>query len=191
MGRRRRPPRPRGSSTASSNARRLGGWPADRAGEVRFLGRVDGDLTADRETVSAVARVIRELRPEVVLGHDPWKRYRLHPDHRAAGLLVCDGIVAARDPHFFPEHGIAHHRPSALLLWEADEPNHIEDVTRHASPPSSTRSKPTRASSRRRCTPATPASSTPSDAGSAARLAELGAPFEVEAGEIFRLMTDL
>ena len=56
---------------------------------------------ADRETVSAVVRVIRELRPEVVLGHDPWKRYRLHPDHRAAGLLVCDGIVAARDPTSF------------------------------------------------------------------------------------------
>jgi LmbE family N-acetylglucosaminyl deacetylase len=24
---------------------------------------------------------------------------------------------------------VAHHRPSALLLWEADEPNHTEDVT--------------------------------------------------------------
>ena len=76
-----------------------------------------------------MARVIRELRPEVVLGHDPWKRYRLHPDHRHAGWLVCDAIVAARDPHFFPEHGLAPHRPSALLLWEADEPNHVEDVT--------------------------------------------------------------
>ena len=79
--------------------------------------------------MAEVARVIRELRPEVVLGHDPWKRYRLHPDHRHAGWLVCDAIVAARDPHFFPEHGLAPHRPAALLLWEADEPNHAEDVT--------------------------------------------------------------
>ena len=99
------------------------------AGEVRFLGRVDGELDNDLATRSDVVRVIRELRPDVVLGHDPWKRYRLHPDHRHAGLLACDGVVAARDPHFFPEHGIAHHRPSALLLWEADEPNHVEDVT--------------------------------------------------------------
>ena len=30
--------------------------------------------------------MIREVRPDVVLGHDPWKRYRLHPDHRHAGL---------------------------------------------------------------------------------------------------------
>jgi LmbE family N-acetylglucosaminyl deacetylase len=107
-------------------ARRLAGA---GAGEVVFLGRVDGELESDRTTRGDVARVIRQLQPEVVLGHDPWKRYRLHPDHRHAGWLVCDAIVAARDPHFHPEHGLAPHRPSALLLWEADQPTHAEDVT--------------------------------------------------------------
>jgi len=97
-------------------------------GEVRFLGAVDGELANDRPTRSLLARHIRELRPDVLLGHDPWKRYRLHPDHRAAGFLVCDALVAARDPHFFPEHGSAPHRPSALLLFEADEPDHAEQV---------------------------------------------------------------
>ena len=61
--------------------------------------------TAIWPTRGEVARVIRELRPDVVLGHDPWKRYRLHPDHRHAGLLACEGIVAARDPHFFRDQG--------------------------------------------------------------------------------------
>lgn len=98
-------------------------------GEVVFLGHVDGELASGLAERAEVARVIRLLRPDVVLGHDPWKRYRLHPDHRNAGLLACEGIVAARDPHFFPEQGIAHHRPSALLLWEADDPDHGEDVT--------------------------------------------------------------
>jgi LmbE family N-acetylglucosaminyl deacetylase len=107
-------------------ARRLSGA---NAGEVRFLGHIDGELDSTLDVRGAVAKVIRELRPQVVLGHDPWKRYRLHPDHRHAGLLACDSIVAARDPHFFREHGIAHHRPDALLLWEADEPDHVEDVT--------------------------------------------------------------
>ena len=100
----------------------------ERAGECRFLEYVDGELDSDLDARGRVARVIRELRPDVVLGHDPWKRYRLHPDHRHAGLLACDGIVAARDPHFYPEHGIAHHRPDVLLLFEADEPDHVEDV---------------------------------------------------------------
>lgn len=97
-------------------------------GAVVFGGATDGELENDRPTRSALARAIRELRPDVLLGHDPWKRYRLHPDHRAAGFLVCDALVAARDPHFFPEHGIAHHRPDALLLFEADEPDHAEPV---------------------------------------------------------------
>lgn len=107
-------------------ARRLAG---PSAGDVVFLGEVDGELDSTLALRSAVAKVIRELRPQVVLGHDPWKRYRLHPDHRHAGLLACDAIVAARDPHFFKEHGIAHHRPETLLLWEADAADHVEDVT--------------------------------------------------------------
>ncbi len=98
-------------------------------GEVVFLGHVDGELESGLAQRAAVAAVIRRLRPSVILGHDPWKRYRLHPDHRHAGLLTCEGIVAARDPHFFPEQGLAHHRPSVLLLWEADEPDHAEDVS--------------------------------------------------------------
>ena len=107
-------------------ARRLAG---DRSGECRFLEYVDGELDSDLVARGRVARIIRELQPDVVLGHDPWKRYRLHPDHRHAGLLTCDGVVAARDPHFYPEHGIAHHRPDRLLLFEADVANHVEDVT--------------------------------------------------------------
>jgi len=98
-------------------------------GEVVFLGVTDGELDNDRATRSELARWIRLLRPDVLLGHDPWKRYRLHPDHRAGGFLVCDALVAARDPHFFADHGLAHHRPDGLLLFEADEPNHAEPVT--------------------------------------------------------------
>jgi LmbE family N-acetylglucosaminyl deacetylase len=95
-------------------------------GRVRFLDVVDGELVNDIDTRREVCRVIREVRPDVLLGHDPWRRYRLHPDHRAAGFLTLDALVAARDPHFVPELGIEPHRPAALLLWEADLPNHVE-----------------------------------------------------------------
>ena len=103
--------------------------PPDR---VLFLGRVDGELVDDEATRREVARVLRTVRPQVVLGHDPWRRYRLHPDHRAAGFLTLDAIVAARDPHFFGDLGLAPHRPDALLLWEADAPNHVERAGEHA-----------------------------------------------------------
>jgi LmbE family N-acetylglucosaminyl deacetylase len=98
-------------------------------GEVVFLSRIDGELVDDLPTRGEVAAVIRRLQPDVVLGHDPWKRHRLHPDHRAAGFLTVDGAVAARDPHFFREQGLPHHRPDELLLFEADVADHVEDVT--------------------------------------------------------------
>jgi LmbE family N-acetylglucosaminyl deacetylase len=95
---------------------------------VVFLDNVDGELGSGLTERAEVCRVIRETQPDVVLGHDPWKRYRLHPDHRHAGFLAVEGIVAARDPHFFPEQRLASHRPTALLLWEADEVDHVEAI---------------------------------------------------------------
>lgn len=109
-------------------SRALGG-----AGEVVFLGAEDGRLDPGLVIQEQLALWIRRLRPDVILGHDPWKRYRLHPDHRAAGFLLTDALVAARDPHFFPDHfhhepQLKPHRPRTLLLWEADEPDHVEDI---------------------------------------------------------------
>jgi LmbE family N-acetylglucosaminyl deacetylase len=101
-------------------------------GEVVFLGWPDGELGSGLRERGEVAYWIRRLRPEVLLGHDPWKRYRLHPDHRHAGFLTVDGVVAARDPHFFPEQPFEQHRPAALLLFEADEPDHVEEADAEA-----------------------------------------------------------
>ena len=97
------------------------------ASSVEFLDLVDGELTAGLAERAAVCEAIRRLRPDTVLGHDPWKRYRIHPDHRRAGELVLDGVVAARDPHFFPDRGAAH-RPERVLLFEAEVVDHVEDA---------------------------------------------------------------
>jgi LmbE family N-acetylglucosaminyl deacetylase len=105
-------------------ARALGG-----SAEVTFLRWPDGELESGLRQRWQVCAAIRRTRPDVVLGHDPWKRYRLHPDHRNAGFLVTDGIVAARDPLFFPEQAWPPHRPTTLLLFEADEPDHLEEVS--------------------------------------------------------------
>jgi LmbE family N-acetylglucosaminyl deacetylase len=80
----------------------------------------------------AVARLVRTVRPDVVLGHDPWRRYLLHPDHRAAGLLTVDGVVAARDPLYAPAlaaEGLAAHRPHTVLLFGTDTPDELVEVT--------------------------------------------------------------
>lgn len=104
----------------------LGGH--DPVADVFFLDWPDGELEAGLRQRAQICDVIRRTRPDVVLGHDPWKRYRLHPDHRNAGFLVTDGIVAARDPLFFPEQSAAAHRPTTLLLFETEDPDHAEDI---------------------------------------------------------------
>ncbi len=96
-------------------------------GAVHLLDAVDGELETDAGMRRRVCEVLRASRPDIVLGHDPWKRYRLHPDHLHAGRLAIDGIVAARDPHFFPDAGVPH-RPEMLLLFEAEVVDHLEDV---------------------------------------------------------------
>lgn len=95
---------------------------------VIHLDHVDGELEHTRSLQEEVCRLIRQVRPEVVLGHDPWRRYMLHSDHRAAGWGLIDGVTAARDHLFFPAQGLEKHRPSAMLLWQADAPDHWEDI---------------------------------------------------------------
>ncbi len=111
---------------ADAAARALGAAP------VHFLGAVDGELEVTMALRLAVARLVRVVRPDVVLGHDPWRRSLLHPDHRAAGLLTVDGVVAARDPLYAPElaaEGLAAHRPHTVLLFGTDAPDELVEVT--------------------------------------------------------------
>jgi LmbE family N-acetylglucosaminyl deacetylase len=59
------------------------------------------------------------LKPTLVFSHDPWKQYMWHPDHRAVGFAVLDGLVSARDHSFGARPdaaGIDSRRPEALML---------------------------------------------------------------------------
>ena len=99
------------------------------AAEVVMLGHVDGELQYTPELRTEMCRLIRTNRPNVLLTHDPWRPYELHPDHRATGWSVIDGLVSARDPLFEPEMGIAPHRPDHLLLWKPQEADTWLDIS--------------------------------------------------------------
>jgi LmbE family N-acetylglucosaminyl deacetylase len=165
-------------------ARRLAAGRSDSIGEVHFLGQVDGELDSGLAARAEVAKIIRLCQPEVVLSHDPWKQYRLHPDHRNAGLLACEGIVAARDPHFFPEHGLAPHRPQRLLMWEAQEVHHVEDVSDHIDTKlHALLAHESQFESTMKATD--PTELAQFEERMRERLASLGAPFEMAAAEVF------
>ncbi len=78
---------------------------------VLFLGEVDGELRNDDPQRRSVVAHLRRLRPDVVLAHDPWRRYRLHPDHRAAGYPGHRRRRRCPRPTLLPRHRPSAHRP--------------------------------------------------------------------------------
>ena len=100
-----------------------------RARTFEHLGYVDGELEYSMTLRTEIAIAIRRFTPDILLSHDPWQRYQLHPDHRVTGLASIDAVVTAREPLALRESLLPAHRPRAILLWSADEPDHAEPVT--------------------------------------------------------------
>lgn len=97
-----------------------------------FLRLRDGAVENSMDLRRELAAWIRRIAPQVVITHDPWKPYMLHPDHRAVGAAACDAVVAARDPHFYPEQlspSTGHHRSEKILLWSPGVEDHIEELS--------------------------------------------------------------
>jgi LmbE family N-acetylglucosaminyl deacetylase len=100
--------------------------------ECIFLRHVDGELEPTLAFRREIAMLLRQYRPYVVVTHDPYLHYQIHPDHRAVGTVVMDAIAAARDVWYYPEQlvdGVGAHRVKELYLFRAQEPNFWVDIT--------------------------------------------------------------
>jgi LmbE family N-acetylglucosaminyl deacetylase len=109
-------------------------------GDVRFLGRLDGELAADTELIGAITGLIREVRPERMVIPSPERDWailpRSHPDHLAAGEAAIRAVYpAARNPFAFPELTAAGLEPWTVReVWLSGHPsaNHTVDITETA-----------------------------------------------------------
>jgi LmbE family N-acetylglucosaminyl deacetylase len=104
---------------------------------VEFLGYEDGLLEPSLEVRKEVVRLIRRVRPEVVLTTDPTTRYFAdryinHPDHRAAGEVTLDAVIPGSDTRLaYPElldEGLEPVKLTGLLLMMSTEPNLVVDI---------------------------------------------------------------
>ena len=100
--------------------------------QVIFLHYPDGLLENTLDLRRRVCGLLRQHRPHILMAIDPWRRYQLHPDHRAAGLVALDAIYAAREWYIFPEQLIGDVEPwrvkEAYLFW-TDNADYWEDIT--------------------------------------------------------------
>lgn len=98
---------------------------------VTFLHYPDGMLENTMDLRRHLCAIIRARRPDILLAIDPWRRYQLHPDHRAAGQAALDAVYAAREWYIFPEQ-LGRDEPwrvKELYLYWTDAPDYWEDVT--------------------------------------------------------------
>lgn len=103
--------------------------------DLRFLDHPDGALTESLALRRDVARVIRDVRPDVVLCgtwdlETPWGLN--HVDHRVTGITVVDAIRDADNPWIFPElreEGLEPWAAHTLLVNGHARPSHGVDVT--------------------------------------------------------------
>lgn len=103
-----------------------------------FLGYHDGLLQATLELRKDLVRLIRELKPEVVICGDPTVYFpsntRInHPDHRAAATAAIDAVFpAAEMPLLYPEleaDGLTPHKVHYVLISNPVEATYFVDIS--------------------------------------------------------------
>ncbi|WP_244301819.1 PIG-L deacetylase family protein [Microbispora triticiradicis] len=107
-------------------------------GDLRFLGYQDGMVEQTLGLRRDITRVIRQVRPDLVVTSTPDRNYeRLgpsHPDHRAVGGATLDAVYPdARNPYAFPElltdEGLEAWTVREVWLSGGMAVNHYVDVT--------------------------------------------------------------
>jgi LmbE family N-acetylglucosaminyl deacetylase len=106
--------------------------------DVTFLGYPDGRLFVTYELRRDISRVIRQVRPQLVICQSPVRNFvriaASHPDHMAAGeATLCAVYPDARNPFAHPElladEGLSAYSVPEVWISGGPTPDHYVDVT--------------------------------------------------------------
>ncbi len=105
--------------------------------ELHFLGFPDGAVEVTMELRKALSRVIRQVKPDVVVTQSPQRNleriYSAHPDHLAAGeATLCAVYPDSRNEFAHFELMAEGHEPHAVpevWLIGGPDPDHFVDIT--------------------------------------------------------------
>ncbi len=97
---------------------------------VRFLDFESGELKADLDSKIKIVRLIREIRPEIVITQDPEHSYLdLDPDRREAMVLYIEAVsLAARDWKIEECGNLKAHQVKSVYFMTPERPNCVVDV---------------------------------------------------------------
>lgn len=107
------------------------------AHKVYFLRKVDGTLENTPVLRKSLVRMIRLVKPDVVLSFDPTalnsfeSAGRSHRDHRQVAEAVFDAVYpAAGNISFFPELRLKPHSVKELWCFGTFKPTRIENISK-------------------------------------------------------------
>ena len=107
--------------------------------DIKFLNYPDGYLTPDINLRRDITRVIRTIRPDILVTCDPQTLFTAnaglnHPDHRAAGQATLDAVFPAARDHLnfielWKDEKLGPHIVREVWVCGTLEPDIILDVT--------------------------------------------------------------
>ena len=103
--------------------------------DVVMLHHPDGELEDTTDFRKQIVRQIRQVRPEVVLCTEPYRRnLAWHRDHRITGQVTLDAVFPyARDHLHFADlwqvEGLEPHKTGTILFWGTEQPDTFIDIT--------------------------------------------------------------
>ena len=108
--------------------------------KIFFLNHTDTRLLADFSLREEISRIIKTVRPNIVITMDPTFYYSQksgfinHTDHRAASLATMDAVFPlSRDRLTFPQHekeGLKPHKVEEILLVSFEKRGFLVDITK-------------------------------------------------------------
>lgn len=114
--------------------------------KIFFLNHTDTQLVADIKLKEELVKIIRIVRPNIVISMDPTFYYSSvftssigfsfinHTDHRAAALATMDAVFPlSRDRLTFSEHekaGLIPHKTEELWMTSLEKVDHVVDISK-------------------------------------------------------------
>lgn len=107
---------------------------------VYFLNYIDGELENSLALRKDIVRIIRQVRPDIVICWDPTYFYSVemgfinHPDHRVSGQATLDAVFPfSRNARTFPDllekEGLPLHKVNEVLLMNRADADFFVDTS--------------------------------------------------------------
>lgn len=95
----------------------------------RRLEKPDCSLFDIPSLAAEIARIIKQVKPDVVFCPDPWVAYEVHGDHIATGRAAAQAFMLSSLPNY-PDEGGEKHEARAIAFYYTDRPNSFINITR-------------------------------------------------------------